>query len=163
NNPNPALVPIIAAISALPASQQDSALNELGGEVYTASRTAMRAATVNFLETLTEDRPVTTAPVAGTAGLTAWVSAFRGFTTIAGHPNASAMGTTSEGELQGLDLPYLSDLPFFADGSIGLALGYTRSTISLQNVPQSATLTSYNFGTRGKQHWGDYFVDWGIA
>ncbi len=147
--------PVADALIALPAgSQQNAALDTLGGEIDADTIAVGRDDTRSVLDTIGDrlaDAPG--AAVSDAKGTGVWGSLYGRFDSLKSDANAYGLHRNTFGVIGGMQ----HDLG--ADTTLGAVIGYGHTSLSLNGLAQSGTFETVSGAAYGEQRFGAFFID----
>ena len=151
--------PVANALVALPAGAvQNAALDTLGGEIdadmLVIGRDAMRGVFDNLSDQISDS---SLAGPRSASGRTIWFKGYGGFGTAANDGNAHGFSNSGGGGMIGVQDDWGPDT------SVGGAVSYTHTDISLHDLSQNGAFNTVAVSVYGEQRWGNVFADGAAA
>jgi uncharacterized protein with beta-barrel porin domain len=145
--------PVANAVLGLnPGPAQNLAFDQLGGEVLadltTAGRDGLRAMMGDVAEQL-DTRPQ------GSVSDPMWLTGYGRFASVGRQSDAQGFSNDTSGVRGGLQRD------FGPATTLGVAVGYGTSSLTLDGLPQSGRLDQTTFGAFGEHRWGSVYADLG--
>ncbi|HEY1753022.1 MAG TPA: autotransporter domain-containing protein [Caulobacteraceae bacterium] len=143
-------------INLSPGAEQDAALNQLGSEIgpdlMSASRDSVRALLGSLGDQLQER---TAAAGGGGSNDPVWLGGFGRFGSASSDGDAHGFRSSAGGLSGGVQLD------FGADTTLGAAVSYDNTTLTLNGLAQRGSVADTSAGLYGEQRWGGLYADLG--